>query len=266
MNASNHSLRTPLLLAALVMIGASGCQSARSINIFTTAQEVEIGRQVSAEVEQQNKLLADPAVVNYVSQVGEKVAAKATRQDVDYAFKVIDNSKEINAFAVPGGNVYVYSGLLTQMKTESELAAVLGHEVAHISLRHSMRTLTKQAGFDLLLAVVLGENAPAWQSTLGNLVGNVTFLQFSKDDESDADEEGLSYMYNAGYDPQGMVDLLTLFTTLQQKEPSKIEVFLSSHPAPKERVGEVKELIRNGNLSGGIVNAQQYQAAVKSIR
>jgi len=255
-----------MLLAALVMIGAGGCQSARNFSFFSTAQEVEIGKQVSTEVEQQNKLLADPAVVNYVSQVGEKVAAKATRQDVDYAFKVIDNPKEINAFAVPGGNIYVYSGLLTQMKTESELAAVLGHEVAHISQRHSMKALTRQATFELVLSVVLGENAPAWQSTLADIGGSLTFLKFSRADETEADREGLSYMYNAGYDPQGMVDLLTMFTTLQQNEPSKIQVFLSSHPAPQERVGEVKGLIKTGNLDGGIVNARQYEAAVKSIR
>ncbi|HUW30582.1 MAG TPA: M48 family metallopeptidase [Planctomycetota bacterium] len=261
-----RSPRTPLLLAAFVMIGAAGCQSARNFTIFSTAQEVEIGQQVSAEIERQNRMLADPAVVGYVSQVGAKVAAKAARQDVTYSFKVIDSPNQINAFAVPGGNIYIYSGLLRQMKTESELAAVLGHEVAHISLRHSMKRLTRQTGFELVLAVVLGENSPAWQSTVGKLVGNVAFLQFSKAEEEDADRDGLTFMYNAGYDPHGMVNLLTMFTTLQQSEPSKIEVFLSSHPAPQERVGIVKKLITTENLDGGIINENEYESVIKKLK
>jgi len=261
-------VRQSFMLAALAVVGAAGCQSMqslRNVSIFSTAQEVELGQQVSAQVEAQNKLITDPAVAGYVARIGERVAAKAPRQDVQYTFKVIDNPKEVNAFAVPGGNVYVYSGLLTRMKSEAELAAVLGHETAHIADSHSMAALTRQAGFDLILRVALGQNAPGWESTLGNLVGNVAFLQFSKEDEKQADRDGLNYMVQAGYDPQGMVGLLTMFTTLSETDPSAIQIFLSSHPAPKERIGIVKDLILKENLAGGVDNPNEYQAAIKGL-
>lgn len=262
----NRFTHATVLMAISVVLAASGCQSMRNFTVFNTAQEQEFGKQITQEVETQNKLITDPAVAGYVSMVGEKVAAKAERQDVDYTFKVIDSPQEVNAFAVPGGAVYVYSGLLTRMKSESELAAVLAHEVAHIDKRHSMAALTRQSGFELLTSVVFGEQTPAWQSAAAGLVGNVTFLKFSREDEKQADAVGLNFMTNAGYDPQGMVNLLTMFTTLEATEPSAIQSFLSSHPAPKERIAIVKNLIQTENLQGGTVNASQYQAAVKSIR
>lgn len=262
----NTKKRLLLVLMILSLSCAAGCASLRDISIFTTEQEVELGQRVSEEVEAEVTLLNDPVILNYVREVGAKVASKAERQDIVYVFKVIDDVGQVNAFAVPGGNIYVFSGLLARMDSEAELAAVLGHETAHIAERHSMEALTRQVGFNIMVSALLGEEAAAWQELLANVSSTMAILKFSRKDEEESDELGLEYMHSAGYDARGMVDLLELFLELSQSEPSAIEVWLSTHPASSERIRIVKELIHKHNLRGGRMGVPEYLAKMKAIK
>ena len=257
-----------LLLVAMAAcsLAAPGCAALRDISIFSTAQEVELGQRVSEEVEAEMPLLNDPRIVGYVRQVGAKVASKAVRQDVVYTFKVIDDPNQANAFAVPGGNIYIFSGLLARMDSEAELAAVLGHETAHIAERHSMEALTRRVGYGVMLQAVLGDNAAAWEQILADVGGTLVFLKFSRADEEEADVLGLEYMFNAGYNAQGMVDLLELFVELSQRELSAIEMWLSTHPDSRERVEIVKGLIEEYSLEGGETGAAEYKRMVAKLR
>lgn len=266
MTTSRSAVCRRFAAAALLLLAATGCESARNISLFSTQQEVELGTEMSTKIESEMKLLNDPAVVNYVKEVGGKVSAQAARQDVEYVFKVIDDPEQVNAFAVPGGNIYIFTGLLTRMSDEAELAAVLAHETAHIDERHSMEALTRQVGYEIVVGAVLGDQAAAWEKILSGVAGNLAFLKFSRSDERQADQIGLELMVKAGYDPQGMVDLLQMFETLAQSQPSAIEIWLSSHPASSERVALVKQQIARENLHGGSVNAEQYQSLVKRIK
>ncbi|HUS58951.1 MAG TPA: M48 family metallopeptidase [Planctomycetota bacterium] len=254
--------RALFIVLIICSAGTAGCAR---FTLFTTAQEIEIGEQVQQEVEANNKLLGDLKVSGYVSDVGNKVASQAHRQDVTYTFKVIDSPNEINAFALPGGSIYIYTGLLKQMKTESELAAVLAHEAAHIAHRDSMAALSREVGAGILLQVLLGGEPSAWQDLLGKVASNLTFLKFSRDDERRADRAGVDYMVKAGYDPQGMVNLLTLFTQLSEKQPSSMEVFLSTHPGPQERIGLTQNYIQESGLKGGAVNQKEYEEVKRAI-
>jgi len=252
--------------AFLVLLMAAGCGSLRNFSIFTTEQEVELGRRVSEELEAEVELLDDPAIVGYVQAIGAKVAARAWRQDITYEFKVIDDPEQANAFAIPGGHIYIFTGLLIRMDSEMELAAVLGHEAAHIAERHSMEALTRQVGLNLILAALTGEEAAAWQELLADVGTTLAFAKFSRQDEKEADELGLIFMYSAGYDPQGMVDLLELFVELAERELSVIELWLSSHPGTKQRVKMVKDLIREFNLYGGKTGKTEYLAVMKKLK
>ena len=261
----NHHVKIAavLILAAF----AGGCAGFRDISLFSTQEEIELGMGVAQQVESEMKLLDDPQVVGYVRTVGSRVAAHAERQDIEYVFNVVDAPDQINAFAIPGGWVYIFTGLLKQMQTEAELAAVLAHEVAHIAERHSMEQLTRQFGFNLVLSAVLGEEAAAWQAILAQASSGLVMLRFSRDDERQADELGVQYMYAAGYNPEGMVHLLELFLSMQEREPSKVEQWLSTHPISSERIRLVKEQIEEQDLqTTGTVERQAYQNMIRRLR
>jgi len=254
------------ILALAVMLSTTGCASLRSFSVFSTEQEIEIGQKVSADIESQMPLLNDPEVVSYVRRVGGSVASESERRDITYEFKVINDKQTVNAFAVPGGNIYIYTGLLTRLSNEAELAAVLAHETAHIAKRHSMNALTQQVGYGIVLKAVLGNEAAAWQEVIANVVGSLAFLSFSRTDEKEADELGVIYMTKAGYDPQGMVHLLEVFLSLAEREPSAMEIWLSTHPPSSERIELVKNQISEIGTTGGKVGADDYRAMLRRIK
>ncbi|NQT18690.1 MAG: M48 family metalloprotease [Planctomycetes bacterium] len=254
-----------LVLVVLSLPYAAGCAHLRDISMFSTQQEVELGQRVSEEVETEVRLLNNPVILNYVREVGAKVASKARRQDVVYVFKIIDDVGQVNAFAVPGGNIYIFSGLLARMESEAELAAVLGHETAHIAERHSMEALTRQVGFSVVISALLGEQAAAWQKILADVTSTMTTLKFSREDEKEADVLGLEYMYSAGYDARGMVNLLELFLELYEREPSVVEEWLSTHPPSSKRIRIVKDLISEHNMHGGRMGVPEYEAKMRAI-
>ena len=252
-------------VVAVVALGAAGCASFRNISIFTTQEEIELGRRISEEIEAEVKLLNDPVIVNYVRHIGAKVASRSERRNIVYEFKVIDDIGQVNAFAVPGGFIYIFTGLLARMESEGELAAVLGHETAHISERHSMEALTREVGFNIMVQALLGDKAAAWQELLANVTYTMAFLKFSRQDEKEADEVGLMYMFGAGYDPQGMIDLLELFIELSGTEPSAIEEWLSTHPTSQKRVKDVQALIEKLHLYGGKMGEGEYKLRMRRI-
>jgi predicted Zn-dependent protease len=172
-----------------------------------------------------------------------RLVAQTTRRDVPYSFKVIDNDEEINAFALPGGPIYVYTGLLKYADNEAELASVMGHEIAHIAARHSTEQLTKTYGYSLLAGIVLGQDPGAAASLTRDVVGSLGMLKFSRDDETEADRLGLHYMFRAGYSPNAMTTFLTKLGKLQQERSSRALNLLSTHPMSQDRIIAVKKEI-----------------------
>ncbi len=242
----------PILLLAWTLVLfplASGQLIAQTkvspgFNVFSPEQDVQVGQQSAAQVENQLPILRDRATQDYVSDIGQRLAGVVPGPKFPYQFKVVDLS-DINAFALPGGFMYVNRGLIEAADDEAELAGVMAHEMAHVALRHGTNQASKaylaQAGLGVL-GGLLGE------STTGQIIGavggfglNTLFLKFSRTAEEQADIVGAQMLARSGYDPMAMA---RMFETLREKagrDPSKAEQFFSSHPAPKNRAARIQK-------------------------
>lgn len=216
-------------------------------NRYTIEQEIQIGREGMADVEKKLPMLpASHPMSRYISTLGQQLAAKAPGYKFPYTFKVV-REKSINAFALPGGPIYVHTGLI-DAASESELAGVMGHEISHVVMRHSTRQASRQMKAQLPLAIlggVLGAGVGGWAGALGqmgiSLTAGSVLMKYSRDSETEADMVGAQIIYDAGYDPQSMV---TFFNKLkQQKGSSGGPQFLASHPDPGNRAQNISRIL-----------------------
>jgi len=221
-----------------------------------------MGRQAEKEVLAQSKVLADTVWQNYVGRVGQSLAQFSERKDVQYSFTVLE-SKEINAFALPGGPLYIYTGLLKLMEDEAELAAVLGHETGHVDGRHAVRQMQPVVGLAAIEALAFGDKSPASRQAL-NLVLGIALTGYSRSHEVEADRFGLSYMYRAGYDPNGTVRMFTKLGGQETGGRNVFEKLSATHPETRERIAkleaEIKKLPR-----GGKTGREVYQQLKKRL-
>ena len=215
-------------------------------NIFSVEQDKEIGRQSAAEVETQLPILNDRSIESYVSAVGKRLARYAPGANFTYQFKVV-NTSDINAFALPGGYMYINRGLIEAARNEGQLAGVMAHEMAHVALRHGTNQASKaymgQAGLGILGGLIGGrkESTQRVVGALGGFGMNALFLKFSRTDETQADVVGSQMMAKAGYDPEDMVDFFEILRGQQSRNPSKVQQFFSSHPPPADRASRIRE-------------------------
>jgi Zn-dependent protease with chaperone function len=240
-----------IMLVALMTL-AVGTASAQTVvrpgfNVFSVDQDVEIGKQSAIQAEKQLPMLSDAAVSRYVSAIGARLVAQAPGSKFAYQFKVV-NASEVNAFALPGGFIYVNRGLLSKARTEGELAGVMAHEIAHVALRHPTNQASKaylaQAGLGILGGILGGKT----QSSTGQIIGavggfglNSLFLKFSRSAETQADVVGSQIMARAGYNP---IEMATFFGYLAKQaggDPSTFATFMSDHPAPADREARVRQ-------------------------
>jgi predicted Zn-dependent protease len=214
-----------------------------SINFFSLEKEISMGRQLAAEIERQVKLLNDPTINEYVNRVGQNIVRNSDAK-VPFTIKVVE-SDEINAFALPGGFFYVNSGLILAADDESELAAVMAHEIAHVAARHGTKQASKAelVNFASIPLIFMGGvGGFALRQAAGFLIP-MQFLQFSRSDEAEADYLGLQYVYKTGYDPGAMV---SFFEKLQAKEsarPGSVSKMFSTHPPTGDRIEMSKKNI-----------------------
>ncbi len=218
-------------------------------NLFSAQQDQEIGRQSADAAEKQLPMLRDASIDAYIDKIGERLAAVAPGESFNYQFKVV-NASDINAFALPGGYMYVNRGLIEAAKTEGQLAGVMAHEMAHVALRHGTSQASKayvaQAGLGLLGGLVGKDDRSTEQriASIGGFGLNALFLKYSRTAEEQADVAGAQMMAAAGYAPRDMADFFTVLAAEQQRNPSKVEQFFSSHPAPANRAARIDEEIR----------------------
>jgi predicted Zn-dependent protease len=254
-------LLVPILLIFVISCATTGPGGKKSLILIPTETEVELGKDVVKEVESTEKVLTDQEVQNYVSKVGRKVAKVCDRKDVTYSFKVLD-SEEINAFACPGGFIYIYKGLMKQMDNEAQLAAVLAHEVGHVVARHSIKRLQAIYGYSIVMEVALGEKMGQTARQMVDAAAGVILLGYGRENEYEADEYGILYAKKAGYNPKGMVQVFEKFKQMEGRRPSTFEKLLMSHPPAGDR-------INNGNKEiqkiGG-TNLPYYETEYAAIK
>jgi predicted Zn-dependent protease len=245
----NHIWRVGL--AALVVLPAVAFAAEQlrfksGFNLFSREQDVQVGREGVAQVEKEVPLLKDPAVERYVSDLGRRLAGFAPgNTDYPWTFKVV-NSREINAFALPGGFVYVNRGVLEAADDEAQLAGVMAHEIGHVTMRHGTHQASQMMLAQMPLAIlggVLGKGSSLTSqlAQLGISFGvNSLLLKNSRGAESQADEVGTYTLNQAGYDPKAMVQF---FGIIEKKYPQQGLQFLSDHPNPENRIKGVDQLI-----------------------
>jgi predicted Zn-dependent protease len=248
-----------LILAVTVTGCATSGINKGDFNMISSAQEVSMGEDFAIEVESEFDVYDDPELSAYVQSVGGRVAAICHRQDIQYHFKVI-RSDEMNAFALPGGFIYIYTGLLKVLDDESQLAAVLAHEVGHVTARHSAERLTAMLGAQAAIGLLLGSDPAQYKVLLANIFTTTGFLAYSRSAEYEADRLGTAYTSLAGYDPEGVAELLGKFVDSEAREPSKLEEWLSTHPPARDRIGKVEILAASLPMAGvGERNVSGYR-------
>jgi predicted Zn-dependent protease len=219
-----------------------------AMQLISVADEIAIGRQAQAQVRKKTPRVKDAAVQAYVARIGRRLAAHAAHPSTryPYSFTVADN-REINAFALPGGPVWVNRGAIRAAGTESQLAGVLAHEIAHISQRHAAQQLSNEMVTNLglsLLGALLGNAGGAGAANIAaRYVAGGAFLKFSRDDEQEADRVGVGIMMRAGWDAHGMIELMDTIREQQKRDPGSVETFFSNHPSPQDRVEELGRIV-----------------------
>ena len=232
--------------------GLFGCAGRISdINIFTDAQEVQLGKQFSREIEKEIKIYSDPVVTAYIDQLGQHLASYSQRRNITYHFKVV-NTEDVNAFAVPGGYLYVNIGLIRAAENESELAGVIGHEIGHVVGKHGVKQMTRQLGLAAVAQLALGEDQSKLEQMVAGLATNGVLTKYSRDAEREADIYAVQEMYDAGIDPEGMATFFEKLHRLQKSKPSKLQQMFATHPPTTERITAVRSQIaglpRKSNL------------------
>ncbi|MGH9869551.1 MAG: M48 family metalloprotease [Candidatus Polarisedimenticolia bacterium] len=248
-----HDARSRMVVGLMVMSLALPVGSVMGqtrirpgFNLFSVEQDQEIGRQSAAEAEQQLPILSDRSTALYINAITARLAKFAPGADYPYQVKLV-NASDINAFALPGGYLYLNRGLIDAAGSEGMLAGVMAHEMAHVALRHGTNQASKaylgQTGLGILGGLVANDNRSTEKTiaAVGGFGMNALFLKFSRTDEEQADVVGAQMLAKAGYDPMDMVAFFQMLEGKKRKEPSKVEQFFSSHPTPGDRAARVKK-------------------------
>jgi beta-barrel assembly-enhancing protease len=256
---AGRSARLPVAALAIVL----SATAAETLSLITVSDEITMGRQAQQQVRKTVPVLAASEVTAYVTRVGKRLASRAPGPRYPYSFSVA-NYRELNAFALPGGPVWIHRGILHAAADESQMAGVLAHEIAHIAQRHAADQITKQLvanGFLGLLGAILGNDPGAARTAQigAQILAGGYMLKFSRDDEREADRVGLQIVQRAGWDPRGIAEFMETLRREQGLDPGSVEVFLSSHPAPAERAVVLRKLI--GRRSGGTRDSAAFRAA-----
>ncbi len=260
-----RSLTLPLLLAA------AGCAvnpatGQRQLSLIGRDQEIAMGRQADSSVASSIGIVNDPALESYVSDIGRSLAAKSERPDLPWSFKVVDDPA-VNAFALPGGFIYVTRGILADLDSEAELAGVMGHEIGHVTARHSVTQMSRQQLQELGLGVgaILSQDVRKYQGLLSGGLGLLN-LKYSRDDESQADALGFRYMTRDGYDPHALLGVFEMLASVSGSSGSRVPEWQSTHPYPENREEHIKKLLAEDSLPAtGKVDRDRYLEHVDGI-
>lgn len=268
-------LASMLALAATLAIGLSPAISADRTrlqpgwNLFSAQQDVQIGKRLAAQVPTQMTLLDNRRVDDYLNELGKRLAAHAPGYQYPYQYRCV-NSAAINAFALPGGYIYINRGVIESASDEAELAGVMAHETAHVALRHGTSQASKAYVAEIPVALLsgwLGNNSSLGSAIVKMTTGfvlNSVFLKYSREDETQADVLGTQILYDSGYDPRAMA---RFFEMIESKSKSQPIEFFSDHPNPEHRIERVMQEVTKlgGPPSGYKEDSRQFHEIQKYV-
>jgi len=257
-------------LIAITMVFIISCsEDNNGINIFSVEDDKQLGLQVEQEIlgsPAEYPLLSESqyaVAYHHIERVRDSILATGlVNYDTEFAWGVhiIRNDTVLNAFCTPGGYIYFYTGLIKFLDNEAEFAGVMGHEMSHAARRHSTQQMTKAYGIQVLLSVVLGENPALLAQMAADLAAGVSMLAFSRDDEYEADEYSVKYLYETSYDARGVAGF---FEKMDATSP--VPEFLSTHPNPGNRVEKIYEIWQELGGKEGEEYTERYQQFKNSL-
>lgn len=243
----------PLAVAALF----AGCATLGGANYYSIEQEWELGRQIEQQLRSQVQIVNDATLTRYVNDMGQRMVQQTTMRQLPWRFYVVRDGS-INAFNVPGGLVYVHTGLIAQSASAAELAGAVAHEIAHGVARHGTRRVSAANEANAIAGVVLGSNPGIATQIAAQIAAQGAFASFSRADEREADGLGVQLMAASGYNPEGLARLLE---RLAQQDGGGGVALFRSHPNPAERARTVRAAAANVNRSGLRMDDSGFAAA-----
>ena len=260
----SHAAGGLITLGFAVALGVSACGVSQQ-------QEVQIGQQESAQIQQQLPLVQDAVINQYVTSLGNQIASHTSRADLQWQFYVV-NTDVVNAFALPGGIVYVNRGVLERADRMDELAGVMAHEIEHVVRRHSVKQMEQMQGANVGVALactltnICSNQAAAAAINVG---GTAIFAKFSRTDEVQADEGGFQNVINAGISPEGMLSFFQkLLAEEQQSNNSNVSSWFSDHPGTQDRIADIQRMLAQvpaSQLRNLTTDTQAFQSMKRRV-
>ena len=258
----------PLLIIFGILITVS-CKKDEGLNLFTLEQDIEFGLQMKEQIAatpEEFKIL-DPLqyteAYSHINRIMDSVLASPEinyKEEFAWEVYIIDNDSTLNAFAVPGGYMYFYTGLIKFLDSEDQFTGVMAHEIAHVDKRHSTQTITKQYGLSFMIEMLLGNNENAYVQIASDLASGLASLSFSRKHEYQADEYAVKYMYSTAYDARGVKGFFEKLEGAPQPP-----TFLSTHPSPEDRIEQIVSVWESLGAKTGETFTGSYQSFKNSL-
>jgi predicted Zn-dependent protease len=254
------------LITGLAVFSLAGCG-------ISQQQEVQMGQEYAQQINAQLPIIQDPELNRYINVLGDSISRLTSRRDLQWYFFIVD-APDVNAFAVPGGFVYVNRGLIQRAEQMDELAGVLGHEIGHVVKRHTVKQMEKAQGANVgvtLACVLTGVCNSQVAGAAINIAGGALFARFSRSDESEADAEGFRNVIRAGISPVGMVTMFERLIAERKSRPSAVESWFLTHPLEEDRIRAVQALINQvpaselARLGTDTRNFHSFKARLQSM-
>ncbi len=264
-----HFLSHTGMLVIFLAIISGSCSN---VVLFSIEDDIKLGAQVAKEIESkpdEYPILSEsryPASYKYLRTMRDRIlnSGRLTyREQFAWEVKIIQNDEVLNAFATPGGYIYIYTGLIKYLDKEDDLAGVLGHEMAHADQRHSVRQLQKVYGVQILLSIALGNNPSQLAQIAGALAGNIGTLKFSRDHEREADEYSVIYLAETPYQCNAAYSFFQKM--IEEEKAGQVPQFLSTHPAPAERIEDINKKAKSLGCSTNPWDPASYRNFVNSL-
>ena len=262
-----------ILIALITGCSVNPVTGKQDFVMISENQEIQMGREYNAQILKQYPVYQDPRLQEYVQSIGESLALKSHRPNLVYRFTVLD-SPDINAFALPGGYIYINRGLMSYLSTEEELAAVLGHEIGHVTARHSVRQYS-QAQLMGILSTAIEINSGRTAGNIANLASGALLSGYGRDMELEADDLGAQYIYQDGYSPQGMYEVLSVLKDQEiyskkiaeqrGQEPRRYHGVFASHPSNDLRLQEVLDNVGTSFQMGEKKDEDTYLEKIEGM-
>ncbi len=254
-------LASSSVLAAVMVLTLAGGATA-AFNLVSLDQEWAMRDDMRRQVSSEMKVVNDPKALAYLNRIGREIAAQTPYGNRRWDFGIVEDNS-LNAFNLPGGLVYVNTGLIREADTLDQLVGVLAHEIGHGSARHGTQLMTRAYGYNLVAGLALGRNPSTTKQVLAQLVGTGVLNDYSRDAEHQADSLGVRYATQAGYDPRGMVEFFGTMLEERARRPSKVEQFFSNHPLTEERLERISreaQSLRRASLTRDTRAYQQFRS------